>query len=141
MRGELKPFVDAGSSMIARFLRNERGTATMEILLWLPLFLFLVFLTVDASILYWRHGEMWNVARDVARTLASGAIAADEASLDDFVKQRFGVAEFTVLPPVFSGDQVSVTVQRNPDLLTTFSVFSNLIAGDISATVTFRVQS
>lgn len=143
MRGDLKKSCDSGSSVAARFWRDERGSATIEILLWLPFFLFLVFLTVDASLLYWRHGEMWNVARDVARTIAAGSLdGANDAELTSFVADRLGVTNVSVLTaPTSDGEGVIVTVRRNPDFLTTFSFFANLLDDDISATVVMKVES
>jgi Flp pilus assembly protein TadG len=48
-----------------RFLRDERGSATIEFVLWVPVFMILLVATTDASILYLHHTEMWNVSRDV----------------------------------------------------------------------------
>jgi len=114
----------------------------MEIVLWMPFFLFLVFLTIDASLLYWRHGEMWNVARDVARTIAAGSLDGSSSSdLSAFAAERLGVTNVTVLTaPHPDGKSVIVTVRRDPDFLTTFSVFSNLLGGDITATVIMRID-
>ncbi|MCL5777125.1 pilus assembly protein [Limibaculum sp. FT325] len=114
----------------------------MEIVLWMPFFLLLVFLTVDASLLYWRHGEMWNIARDVARTIASGSLdGTDNAAVQAFLTDRLGITEATVqTAPTLDGQGIIVRVERNPDFLTTFSIFSNLIGGDIAAEVVFRVE-
>lgn len=138
----MRRFSEALRFATSRFLRDERGSATMEIVLWMPFFLFLVFLTVDASLLYWRHGEMWNVARDVARTIAAGSLdPTNSANVTAFTTERLGVNNVTVLTaPHPDGKSIIVTVRRDPDFLTTFSVFANLLGGDITATVVMRVE-
>lgn len=63
----------------SRFFRDEYGSATIEFLLWVPVFVALLLATVDATILYLHHTEMWNVARDVARRVAVGDISEADA--------------------------------------------------------------
>ncbi len=64
---------------LSRLLRDERGTATIEFVLWVPIFAVILLAAVDATVLYLHHTEMWNVARDVGRSVAVGQITEDEA--------------------------------------------------------------
>lgn len=66
-----KPWLDA-------FLRDERGSLTIEFILWIPLILALVVIVINATTLYVTHSEMWNVARDVARQMSTGVIGTIE---------------------------------------------------------------
>lgn len=61
------------------FLRSEKGTATIEFVLIVPLFLALIGLCVDASTLYTRQSVMLNVARDTARIVSRNAMTTTEA--------------------------------------------------------------
>lgn len=61
------------------FLRSEKGTATIEFVLIVPLFLALMAICVDASTLYTRQSVMLNVARDTARIVSRNAMTATEA--------------------------------------------------------------
>jgi Flp pilus assembly pilin Flp len=63
-----------GALSVGRFLRDEGGSATIEFVLWVPVFAFILMATVDATILYLHHTEMWNVARDTTRRMAEGSI-------------------------------------------------------------------
>jgi len=65
---------------IREFLQDQRGSATIEFVLWIPGFALLLIVTADASVLYLTHTEMWNVARDTARRVAIGDITDTQAT-------------------------------------------------------------
>ena len=59
------------------FLRDDRGSQTIEFVLWLPIIGALLVIISYASIFYAAHTEMWNVARDTARRMTTGALATE----------------------------------------------------------------
>ncbi len=63
-----------------RLLRDERGAATIEFVLWVPIFATILLAAVDATVLYLHHTEMWNVARDVGRNISVGLITEEQAA-------------------------------------------------------------
>ncbi len=64
---------------VSEFLRDEHGSATIEFVLWVPLYVVLLVAVTDASVLYLTHTEMWNTARDTARRISVGGINAADA--------------------------------------------------------------
>jgi Flp pilus assembly protein TadG len=65
---------------ILTFLRDDRGSQTIEIMLWIPIFVALLVIITDASMLYLTQTEMWNVARDTARRMTTTNLkTVDEA--------------------------------------------------------------
>ncbi len=54
-----------------RFRRDETGSATIEFVLWVPIIVALLIITIDATTVYVTHKEMWNVARDTARRIVT----------------------------------------------------------------------
>ena len=64
------------------FLREDRGSYTIEFCLWIPMFLVFLAATVDASLLYMTHNNMWNAARDTARRASTGEFKNDEEIID-----------------------------------------------------------
>lgn len=62
----------------ADFLRDDGGSYTIEFCLWIPVFLVFLAATVDASLLYLTHNNMWNAARDAARRASVGAFGTGE---------------------------------------------------------------
>ena len=61
-----------------RFLRDEHGTMTIEFVLWIPLLMAVAIFVLDVTTIYITHTEMWNVARDTARRMVTGAVTTEE---------------------------------------------------------------
>lgn len=61
-------------SSVSTFLRDERGSQTIQFVLWVLPLSFLLIIVTDASFLYLTHTEMWNVARDTARRMSAGQL-------------------------------------------------------------------
>ena len=129
----------------ASFVRDERGSATLEMLLWLPLFFFLLLLTVDASIVYWRHGEMWNAARDLARAVASNLQQTNQTAIDSFIAARYANTPFAdssnwnVQVSVASGD-VTVIVQKANGTLSGIGIIEGIMTVPVAAAVRMRME-
>lgn len=68
---------DAGAgtpSFLRRFAEDTRGGMTLEFVIWLPVFLVTIASSVDASILFVTHSQMWDAARATARNMSVGTI-------------------------------------------------------------------
>jgi Flp pilus assembly protein TadG len=74
---------------ILTFIRDDRGSQTIEFVLWLPIIGALLVIISYTSILYTTHTEMWNVARDTARRMTTG---------------KFDIAATGVMDPVAAAD-------------------------------------
>jgi Flp pilus assembly protein TadG len=61
---------------IMTFLGDDSGSETIQFVVWLPLFAFLLVIVTDASYLFLYHTEMENVARDTARRMTTGDITS-----------------------------------------------------------------
>ena len=75
------------------FLRDDRGSQTLEFLLWLPIICALLVIISYASILYTTHTEMWNVARDTARRMTTGVLEAGVPA-EDYAQSQLKLYEF-----------------------------------------------
>lgn len=122
--------------MASRFLRDERGSATIEFVLWVPVFVVLLVATTDATILYLSHTEMWNVSRDIARRIAVGDIteaeAVTEAQKELFLYSR----SYQVATAV--GIDVVVEIQTNVGDASVFGFFKPVLGRELSARVVMR---
>ena len=63
---------------VLNFLRDQRGSETVQFVVWLPLIAFVLITVTDASFLYLNHTEMTNVARDTARRLTTGNLLTED---------------------------------------------------------------
>lgn len=50
-----------------RDFSDDSGATTVEFVLWVPVFMFILMITVDVSLLFLRQSNLWYVARDAAR--------------------------------------------------------------------------
>ncbi|MGE4611747.1 MAG: TadE family protein [Paracoccaceae bacterium] len=58
------------TARVKKLIRNfsdDSGATTVEFVLWVPVFMFILMITVDVSLLFLRQSNLWYVARDVAR--------------------------------------------------------------------------
>jgi Flp pilus assembly protein TadG len=54
------------------FLRDQRGSQTIEFILWVPMIMALLAIVIDTTTLYVNQKEMENVARDTTRRVILG---------------------------------------------------------------------
>lgn len=121
---------------VSRFLRDEGGSATIEFVLWVPVFVVLLVATTDATILYLSHTEMWNVSRDIARRIAVGDITTDEA-VNEAQKELFLYSR-TYRVAAESGIDVVVEIQTNVGDASVFGFFKPVLGRELSARVVMR---
>jgi hypothetical protein len=126
---------------ISTFLRDDRGSQSIEFLLWVPIFVALLIIVMDTTTLYITQTEMENVARDTARRMIRGlppaaaeTLALGAMSLRDYpytVRATFDMdtgAEVTIAmqtadmlivgylsPLVISGSTLGAYVVMRPD--------------------------
>lgn len=62
-------------------LRGEKGSATVEFVLWLPLFFVLIGGVTDATLLMNMQARMFDVARDASRSVSLGNMTTAEAEI------------------------------------------------------------
>lgn len=60
------------------FLRDETGAVLIEFVLWVPVLMAVLLVVVDVATIYVTHTEMWNVARDTARRMVTGALLTED---------------------------------------------------------------
>ena len=140
---------------ILTFLRDDRGSQTIEFVLWLPIIGALLVIISYASILYTTHTEMWNVARDTARRMTTGLFddgvtgVMDEAAAEDYAQTQLRLYEF-----LGSGYDVTATEDTVAETMTVvitlgvsdgsfdagfFGAFS-LVGGTLAARVVMRAE-
>ena len=122
----------------SRFLRDERGSATIEFVLWVPVFVVHLVATTDATILYLSHTEMWNVSRDIARRVAVGDITETEA----VGKARDSLFLYSRAYTIYTSDpaslDVEVTIETSVRDASVFGFFEPVLGRMLSAHVVMR---
>lgn len=103
-----------------RFLRDDRGAATVEAVLWLPVFIAFLALMVDTALMFGSQSRALRVVQDANRTLSVGRFTTPEETQDYVRGQLLGMS-----PNVF----VSTVVESG--IISTVAVIP---AADVVAT-------
>lgn len=69
---------------IKKFWRNEDGSATIEAVLWLPLFVVFFVMVADVSFVFHRQAQMLRVVQDANRAFSVGRLS-DEDATESFI--------------------------------------------------------
>ena len=72
-------------ALLKRFRRDERGSATIEAVPWLPLFVIFFVMIADVSLGFFRQTEVLRVVQDGNRALSVGRFGG-AAEVEQFVK-------------------------------------------------------
>ena len=118
---------------LRRFIRDERGTASLEFVLWVPLYVILLLAVTDASILYLTHTEMWNAARDTARRISVGALTAADAP--NRAKEKLLLSGRTYTVAASDAGPVIVEISVNVGDASIFGFFKPVLGRQLNARV------
>ncbi len=118
---------------LRRFIRDQRGTATIEFVLWVPVYVILLVAVTDASILYLSHTEMWNAARDTARRISVGALTAADAP--NRAKEKLLLSGRTYTVAASDADPVIVEITVGVRDASIFGFFGPVLGRQLTARV------
>lgn len=121
-----------------RFMRDERGSATIEFVLWVPVFVILLVATTDASILYLHHTEMWNVSRDVARRVSVGDMTEAQAATTVQNEMFLSTNAYTVETSDPAELDVVIRITTSVRDASVFGFFKPVLGRFLTAEVTMR---
>lgn len=124
--------------------RSERGLATVELALILPLLLALLFGAVHFAGLFFLENNMINASRDAARRLAVGEFTSGQAEASIAAALESWPADFTVNISMPSGDpddrDIVVEVVTTVADAGLVDFISAMHPGNIRARVTMRQE-
>jgi Flp pilus assembly protein TadG len=123
---------------VKQFLSDQRGSATVEFVIWVPWFMLLLMITTDVSFIYLSQTQMLNVSRDAARRMSTGEI--EPAEVATFAKAQLGSAKYTVTD-CSTGASACVRITRPFADTAVFGGFlGDLIAENLMAETTMRKE-
>jgi Flp pilus assembly protein TadG len=132
------------------FHRDENGSISVEFVLWIPIFIFLIAIITDLSIVYVVNANMYDVARDTARRWSQDR-NRNEFPTDQDVKDH--VNDEMVLGYDTDGvkydvnavwnpddDEVTVAIRAKSADVDIFGIMTPLGVEDLVAQVTMRLE-
>lgn len=72
------------------FLRRENGTATVEAVLWFPIFIAVFGLMVDSAMIFHGQSKVLRVIQDANRNLSIGRFKTD-AEVETYIKDQLAL--------------------------------------------------
>jgi Flp pilus assembly protein TadG len=123
------------------FLRGENGGITVEFALWVPVLLALLFLAIDASLLFSARANFWNLSRDTARVVSRHAMSVVEA--ESYARKLAKISDYQPEVRVRLNEQantVTVTITAITAELMPFDVTGIVLGGTMSVQVTQSLE-
>lgn len=123
--------------LLSRFLRAETGSATVEFTLWVPAFIGIMLLGLDASTSFTRQSNLWSVSYETARIVSRHAMDAEAG--EAYARARMRVGGYTPDVNVTideSSQVVTVAVTVAPSEMAPFGILAMALKDEISLSVT-----
>ncbi len=123
------PVLKQARSALRAFIRREAGSGTIETVLWVPVFVLIIGLIADTSLIFGRQAEALRVVQDANRALSLGRLS-DVAAAEAYVLNA--IAEIspnaTVVTEVVNGIIITRLQMPASDLSATgvFATFSTV---------------
>ena len=125
--------------LMNRFVSRENGSTTIEFVLWLPLLVGVLIVAVDASVLYMRQSNLWQVSRDTARIVSRHAM--DEATAEAYARQQATYGSYVpTVDVVMSGQAVTVTLAANLTEIAPIGIFNFALSDQLTASITHAME-
>ena len=120
-------------SRMARFKADESGAATIEAVIWIPFFFFIMAMVLDASMMFNAQSRALRIVQDTNRALAVGRIAT-VADAETLLRTRIAtISPSATVDAIIAGDLVTSSVRMPFGDLIMFNVFDSFGDFAISA--------
>jgi len=119
------------------FFECEDGTATVEAVIWLPLFFWVIGASVDATLLMKAQTDLWSVASNTSRMVALNRMTPSEAKT--FAVSQALHGENYDVQVTSNGSTVMTTVSRSHDDIPHFGLIPSSFR-NVSAHATYRIE-
>jgi Flp pilus assembly protein TadG len=121
---------------VRAFGKRSDGSVTIEFVIWLPVFLALILLSADASLMFMRQSNFWNVSRDTARIVSRHGL--DSVAAEKYAALNAGFGGYT--PDVSvkvdaMTSTVTVTITGQSQKMAPFGVLGFAMGNTVSAQV------
>jgi Flp pilus assembly protein TadG len=115
------------------FAGSEDGSATVEAVLWIPIFLFFTFFVLDASMMYNAQSRALRMVHDTNRALAVGRILT-EAEAEAQLRTRIAaISPSAIVDTAIVGGIVQSTVRMPVSEISLFNAFDAFSGFSVTA--------
>lgn len=126
---------------VRRFFRRDSGTASVEAVIWLPVFIIFFKLLVDATMIMFGQAQALRVVQDLNRGISLGMIQ-NEAQIDSFVARHLPrYSSVAVVNSSVSQGVVSTRMTIPSSNIVAANTFSLLPSFDINVSAQHLVEN
>lgn len=126
---------------VRRFLRREDGTASVEAVLWMPLFIALFGLIVDTSLIFYGQSKVLRVVQDGNRNLSIGRLDS-EASTETYITNELAALNVTAnVDSTITAGVVRTDVSFGAAQLQALGFFSSLLGLTVSVSSEHMIEN
>ena len=93
-----------------KFAKQEHGAASVEAVIWFPIYILVIGVIFDSTMLMVGQTEMWSVASDSSRMVALGRMDEDAAKV--WVEETVGTERGFTATITTTGDVVTTQIIR-----------------------------
>jgi Flp pilus assembly pilin Flp len=125
--------------LMKRFMSREDGSTTVEFVLWLPLLVGVLMVAVDASVLYMRQSNLWQVSRDTARIVSRHGMT--EGVAEAYARSEVQFGDYVPAVDVeIDGQLVTVSMAASLDQVAPLGIFNFAIGDLLVASITQSME-
>jgi Flp pilus assembly protein TadG len=127
---------------LANFGREQRGTITVEFVIWIPVFLVIMAFMADGCLLYLMQADMWSVARDTARRMTTGQMNAEVAHDYAASQMMYPNKPYTITTTAGVDDVVEISIPvKDASVFGVLAAYGSFTDAVLKAKVTMRAES
>ncbi len=128
------------TAKLPSFITDERGTATIEFVMWFPVVVFLFGLIVNVTMLFYEQNEVLRTIQDANRSLSIGRLSS-VTETETYIKTRLvsQIPNVTATSTISSGVVQTVVTYPATDLLW-FDFFDSLNGMTLTARASHLIE-
>jgi Flp pilus assembly protein TadG len=115
------------------FLRDQSGTATIEAILWIPVFFFMLLLVMEASLVFNKQSMAMRIVQDINRGVAVGRLENEQTATAALTRNIRSLSPNATANTVIDNGLVVSSVQMPIRDLSGFGFFGKTTNFTVSA--------
>ena len=119
------------------FISKEDGVTTVEAVIWFPIYILIIGIVFDTTMLLIGQTEMWSVAGDSSRAVALGRMDENEAV--EWIEDTVGADRGFTATVTTNGDLVTTEISRPFRSVPSLGIITSLSAA-LVAEANYRLE-
>ncbi len=127
-------------NLFSDFATEEKGSSTIEAILWLPVFFGFFALVADASFMFFGQNKTYRIIQEANRTLSTGYLDSEDEVESYILDQLSDYAPNATVHSEIDLGKVTTQVSIPGSDLTATGLFSSLVNVNVTAQATHFIE-